>query len=256
MDSAAWLAWFRANRSRKTPEIPARIDDLPAWMRAPLVASLQRFQIGETGEGTVATQLAASSDPAIDETVVECVRLWIREEGRHARELADLLRALDAEPLRRDVSQWLFKTARRALGVRTKLATIFVAEVVGLVFYGLVRDRVPSRAIRDLAGALHDDERAHLDFLVALLRTMIATRASWARPMIAAQLAVTTAAALLGAVVTLSIDQRACLAVLGSGGVSFGASCMGATFDALRASHSGSAPFAASARTAGIPAAA
>jgi hypothetical protein len=227
MDSAAWLAYFRDNRHRPTPPLPARVDDLPDWMRAPIIASLQRFQIGETGEGTIARQIAESDDAAIDDTIVECVRLWIREEGRHARELNDMLAALDAKPLSRDVSQWLFKTARRALGVRTKLSTIFVAEVVGLVFYELVKDRVPSVAVSGLARALHEDESAHLDFLIALMKRMIDVRSGVARVAIGGQLVLTTASVLAGAIVTLALDQRASLSVLQSNGLSFAVACIG-----------------------------
>lgn len=244
MDSHSWLAHFRANRARPTPPLPERVTDLPAWMRGPIVASLQRFQIGETGEGTIARQIEESGDPAIDEAIVECVRLWIREEGRHARELGDLLAALDAAPLSRDVSQWLFKTARRALGVRTKLSVIFVAEVVGLVFYGLVRDRVPSIALASTAAALHDDESAHLDFLIALMRCMTARRAGIFRALVRTQLAATTTAALLGALVTFGIDQRATLAALGSGGFSFANACIGEIARRLR--HPRSPPAARS----------
>jgi hypothetical protein len=227
MDSASWLAYFRENQHRSTPPLPSRVDDLPDWTRAPIVASLQRFQIGETGEGTIARQIAEDRDPAIDDAIVECVRLWIREEGRHARELHDMLVALDAKPLSRDVSQWLFKTARRALGVRTKLSTIFVAEVVGLVFYGLVKDRVPSVAVAGLARALHDDESAHLDFLIALMKRMIDGRSGAVRVALGAQLFVTTGAVLAGALVTLALDQRATLAVLQSNGLSFAVACIG-----------------------------
>ncbi|MEZ4246804.1 MAG: hypothetical protein R3B99_00975 [Polyangiales bacterium] len=94
----------------------------------------------------------------------------MREEGRHARELLRVLRAMEVEPLRRTPAERLFRWTRRALGLRQKMLTIAVAEVVGVVFYGLVHERVPNADVAAVARAIAHDEAARLDFSSRALR--------------------------------------------------------------------------------------
>jgi hypothetical protein len=86
-----WVRWFEQNRLTHDRESFAFGDhcDLPATMRGPLIASLQRFQVGESGDGA---QLLAK---AVGE--YHCAAtFFVREEQRHAALLAQLLGYLDA----------------------------------------------------------------------------------------------------------------------------------------------------------------
>jgi hypothetical protein len=47
------------------------------------VLLLQRFQLGEAGEGRVAAEARRSLDPALDDALREATTLYVREEGRH-----------------------------------------------------------------------------------------------------------------------------------------------------------------------------
>jgi hypothetical protein len=207
-DSRGWLLYFRRNRERTSPPVPARIDDLPPSLREPLVRSLQRFQLGEAGPGTVAKQARESGDPALDDALVDCVALYVAEEGRHAREIAAVLRALGAGTLRRAWSEKLFERARRALGLRQKMLVIAVAEVVGVVFYGAVRDRIPSRPVATVAGVIAADESAHLDFQADYFGRVLRAASPRRRTLLGAALAADFAAGLAGAVATVAIDHR------------------------------------------------
>ncbi len=64
----------------------------------------------------------------------------------------------------RHPSAWLFERARRALGLRCKMAVISVAEVGGTAFYGLLAARVPSPVVAEVARVIEADEPLHLDF--------------------------------------------------------------------------------------------
>jgi hypothetical protein len=159
--SASWLAYFHGNASRPSPPLGS-FETLSPRVRAALVPSLQRFQLGETGEGRVALEAARSADPALDDAMKECISLYVREEGRHARELAAALRALGAPLAKHDVTEALFRRGRRLLGLRTKLLTMAVAEVVGGVYYDLLAAHVPPMA--ETARAIRRDEDRHLAF--------------------------------------------------------------------------------------------
>lgn len=214
LDSEAWLVWFRHNRARTSAEVPEPVV-LPRELHDALVHALQVFQLGEAGEGRVAKEAARSADPVLDAALVECVDLYIREEGRHARELLVVLRAMGVEPLRRTTAEKLFRWTRRAMGLRQKMLTIAVAEIVGVVFYGLVRDRIAHSALADTAARIAADEAAHLDFQAALFRAFLAHPPLPVPRMYAAAVAAVFALVLAAAIATVAIDQRAFLRAIG-----------------------------------------
>ncbi len=212
MDSPAWLRRFLLNASRPRPDIPA-ILGLPPHLHVALLHSLQRFQLGETGEGTIVHQAESSRDPVFDAATQGTIALWVREEGRHAAELADVLRALGSQPLRRHYSQSLFKKARRLFGLPNKLLAIAVAEIVGIVFYRMLRDEVPCEALSELAKTLVRDEEMHLEFLGDFFaRTRaLSTSPRWEK----VRIEIGVSLILAGAVTTLAIDQRAFFRAMG-----------------------------------------
>jgi hypothetical protein len=225
VDSSAWLAWFRHNRSRESASVPTSIAVHPELHDA-LVHALQVFHLGEAGEGRVAKETACSDDPVLDAALVECVELYVREEGRHARELLAVLRGLGADPLRRTPAEKLFRWTRRAIGLRQKMLTIVVAEIVGLVFYELLNERVPHAAIADTAARIAADENAHLDFQAALFRSILAHPSVPFPRAYAAAVAFVFAAVLTGAVATVAIDQRRLLRALGCSPVELARRCV------------------------------
>lgn len=221
MDSARWLAYFRANALRPVSAQPAPIT-LERELHEALVHSLQRFHLGENGEGRVAREAAEVGDPVLDEALVRCVDLYVKEEGRHARELVAALKALGAQPLRRALAEDLFRWGRRTLGLgrgsvaglRAKMLVIAAAEVVGVVYYRLLAERVPARAIQAMAQEIAEDEAAHLDFQAAYTRAYVAAESAPRRPWLAAAAGAFFGAALASAVVTVAIDQRRLLRAL------------------------------------------
>ncbi len=175
--SAEWLAYFRGNADRPPPPVDAsEAEAIAPALREALVRSLGRFYLGETGEGRIAHEAARSGDPALDALMCESIVLYVREEGRHARGLAGALAALGATLPERHYSEALFRRARRLMGLRTKMMTIAVAEIIGLAYYELLAEHVP--AVAGLALALARDEREHLAFQAEYFARVIEARAT------------------------------------------------------------------------------
>ena len=69
--------------------------DVEPNLRRPLVRSLQRFQVGESGEGKHLRKQAATTNDPIYEATID---LFLKEEQEHARLMAEILQRLN-EPL-------------------------------------------------------------------------------------------------------------------------------------------------------------
>ncbi|MFE9425094.1 ferritin-like domain-containing protein [Kitasatospora sp. NPDC006697] len=171
---AGWVAEFEGEKAGRaaTPEPEwGRGADLPAA----LCRSLQKFQVGEDGDGA---NLIAKADRAGDPGYSAAVRLFVDEERNHARLLAELLGAAGVPLLDGHWTDALFVRARRLLGLRTELMVLMVAELVAVEYYGKVRDGVADPLARDVAARILRDERRHIPFHVLRLRQSPAGRAA------------------------------------------------------------------------------
>lgn len=224
MDRHGWLAWFQLNRDRQQPEIPHRAL-LPEDLAVPLVRALQVFQRGETGEARVVGELARSSHPAVDATLIAAFDLHLKEEGRHARELKAALASLGAPIVPHSRAEKLFRASRRAFGPIEEMVVLAVAEVVGMAFYRTLAERLPQQDLAHAMGLIARDEAAHLDFLCdffteAALRTPLRERAASIARWSALFLPGVEAGAVL-----VAIQHRALLHRLGTDGFTFRRRC-------------------------------
>jgi hypothetical protein len=163
MNWIGWRRYFEHQQRRPLPPIAEPPGLTPSRRRA-LIWSLARFQLGETGEGRIARDIWRVRLSSIDDDYRVALGLFIREEGRHARVLAQVVRALGGDLLERSWSERVFRVARRALGTRTKLLALLAAEVIGIGFYSLFAAALPAGPMRGALEEIACDERAHLRF--------------------------------------------------------------------------------------------
>ncbi|SEP33851.1 ferritin-like domain-containing protein [Amycolatopsis saalfeldensis] len=157
-----WRGEFTAaaRRQRVRPE--------PEWGRGarldPVVArSVQRFQVGESGDGA---NLLAKAGGRYREAVV----LFVAEEQNHARLLARLLAAAGSPTIDAHWSDAVFVRLRRALGLRLELMVLLIAEVVALRYYRALRDGSGDPLTREVAARILADEERHVPFHCDRLR--------------------------------------------------------------------------------------
>ncbi|WP_428951668.1 ferritin-like domain-containing protein [Streptomyces sp. cg35] len=181
----------------------------PEWERgarlpAALVRSVQRFQVGEDGDGA---ELLAKAERAGDPEYTAAARLFVAEEQNHARLLAAVLTAAGANTLGAHWTDAAFVRLRRLLGLRLELLVLMVAEVVALRYYRALRDGSPDPLLAEVAGRILADEERHVPFHCRRLRE------GFARLPRPAKRAVTTAwrALLAGAAVVVAADHGGAL---------------------------------------------
>jgi len=215
MNSEAWLSYFSNNqRPDCVPKTPCSAA-LPTDVRLTLAQSIARFQLGEASGGRIAHEVETARDAGLDAPSRRAIQLYVLEEGRHARELFLLLRALGGQALSQHWSSDWFRRVRRCLGLRTKLLTMAAAEVVGIAYYSALRDRVPCATVRATLSMIAREEQRHLDFQADWFARAIARTPRLWRSAVAAGIALRFGLILGAAVLSVLIDHRRALQAVG-----------------------------------------
>ena len=135
--------------------------DISDAVRHPLVESIRRFQLGESGDGE---QLLRKAARAGDDEYLRAAELFVAEEQQHAALLLRLLGYLGGQPMRTHWSDAVFVRLRRLMGLRTELMVLTVAEVVALSYYGGLAHAGPDPVVRAVAARIVADEHPHVRF--------------------------------------------------------------------------------------------
>ncbi|SEH81020.1 Ferritin-like domain-containing protein [Mycolicibacterium rutilum] len=207
---APWVRRFEDNA-----QLHARADaaigfdercSLPDELRTPLIDSVRRFQLGESGDGE---QLLAKS---ADDPEYRCAaELFVAEEQQHAELLLRLLGYLGGQPMAQHWSDAVFVRLRRLMGLRTELMVLTVAEVVALSYYGGLASACPDPVVRAAAARILADERAHVRFHEQRLRGGFADSSAAARALACTLWWITA----IGATAVVAYDHGRLLAALG-----------------------------------------
>ena len=206
-----WAAWRQHFADRAHRPLPAVDGDLPLAEadRAALADSLAVFQLGESGEGRIAHQIDRAQLAGIDGDYRAALKLFVAEEGRHARILGQMVRAAGGRLLSQSWTEGLFRHGRRLMGVRLKLLVLLAAEVIAVVFYGAIARATAGSSLGAALVQIIEDEDHHLAFHLDFFRTQTRSLPRQAL-FLAAWWAVGAAACLV-----VAWDHRRCLKALG-----------------------------------------
>jgi hypothetical protein len=161
-----WLAYFEwngANRRQIPWEKGIRLEPL---LFKPLIRSLQRFQVGESGEGSHLRKQAATTGCAIYE---KCIDLFIKEEQEHARLMAEVLKAQGAPLLKHHWTDNCFVLLRRLFRLEHELLVLLVSEIIAKRYFRAVHDGTQDSVVRAMCQQIMHDEEGHVAFHVDYL---------------------------------------------------------------------------------------
>jgi hypothetical protein len=162
-----WLNYFEHNRVHRHPVPWEREIGIAPLLRQPLIQSLQRFQVGESGEGNHLRARAATTNDPVYQAAID---LFIKEEQEHARLMACVLRKLGAPLLKHHWSDACFIALRRLFGLHHELLVLLVPEMIAKRYFRALRDGTSNPTIRAVAGQILHDEEGHLAFHVDYLQ--------------------------------------------------------------------------------------
>jgi len=207
MIGTTWLGYFENNARPDCAPSSSLQAEVAEPLRAPLAVSLGRFQLGESAGGRIHEEMPTHPDRALDAPMRRAVQLYIEEEWRHARELALVIQALGGQLQNAHWTNGAFTACRRILGLRTKMMTLAIAEVIGIVYYRALAVGVGSPALAVSLRRIADEEGRHLDFQAAFFEHAISLRARWLRAPYRGLLQVLMFAILAAALAVLWLDH-------------------------------------------------
>ncbi len=162
-----WLDYFERNRNNRRSVPWERGIDIDPPVRAPLIRSLQRFQLGESGEGRkLRRHAAATGDPIY----VAAIAMFIQEEQEHARLMGEVLRLLGAPLLQSHWSDNCFIWLRRLFGLHQELMVLLLPEMIAKRYFRALHDGTRDPVLRAVTAQIAQDEDGHLAFHVEYLR--------------------------------------------------------------------------------------
>lgn len=176
-----WLDYFEKNRGTTASIRITNDTAITDELRIPLLKSLAKFQIGETGEGKHLRKFAKRMNSADYET---CIDLFIKEEQTHARILAEIIGSLDGTLLQSHWSDICFIALRRMLGLKTEIFILLIAEIIGKCFYLLCARKLESPMLSNAFALIVLDEIAHLEFHCEFLQWQLGQLSQSARLLI------------------------------------------------------------------------
>jgi len=163
--SKQWREYFTDN-SRESSllrcQTKVRLHD---YERRAVIKSLQAFQLGESSEGLHLYRCAEKyAKTTGDVQYLEAIKLFIREEQRHAQYLARFM-DMAVIPLARKVFiDHVFRMLRQLGGLECSIGVLITAEIIAKIFYRALHDAIQSDFLRAICDQVLRDERMHVHF--------------------------------------------------------------------------------------------
>jgi hypothetical protein len=162
-----WLNYFESNRANRPPVPWENGIHVESHLRAPLIRSLQKFQLGESGEGRKLKSHAQKTGDAIYATAID---LFIKEEQEHSRLMGEILHALNAPLIKRDWTDGCFVFMRQLFGLHQELMVLLLPEMIAKRYFRALHDGTNDPVLRAVFAQIAQDEDGHLAFHIEYLR--------------------------------------------------------------------------------------
>src|SRR5260221_98946 len=156
-----WLDYFRHNRDHRMHIPWEQGIQIEAHLREPLIRSLQRFKVGESGEGIHLRKRAATAGNCDYEATID---LFINEEQEHARLMGCVLKRLNAPLLSKHWSDSCFVALRHFFGLHGTLLVLLMPEMIAKCYFLALREGTSDPVLNLIFEQIFRDELGHLAF--------------------------------------------------------------------------------------------
>jgi hypothetical protein len=174
----SWYNYFVRNAATPNQILWELGINVEPHLRADLIRSLQRFQVGEQGDGK---HLIIGAQKTGDKEYADTIRLFIGEEQGHARLLALLITGMGGSLLKWHWSDACFVLIRRMLGLRVELLVLLSAEMIAKRYYRALYEGTTDPVLRAAFAKILNDEFGHVAFHCDYLRAAFGSLAPLTR---------------------------------------------------------------------------
>ena len=156
-----WKDWFQFNAGHFSHINWEQEDGLSPQEKSVVAQSLQQFQRGENSEGKHLFQFARQTG---DESYLEAIKLFIKEEQTHA---AGLGKYLDKNQIPKIKKHWVdgvFRFLRKLSGIENSIRVLLTAEIISKIYYGALHEATQSPILKLICSQILSDEVKHIHF--------------------------------------------------------------------------------------------
>jgi hypothetical protein len=166
-----WLNYFQHNRTHRAT-IPWDLGiKIEPHLREPLIRSLKKFQLGESGDGLHLKQhTAVKNDPIY----AGAIDLFIKEEQEHSRLMGEIVQHLNAPLLKSHWSDNCFILMRHFFALNQELMVLLLPEMIAKRYFKALHGGTKDEVLRAVFAQIAHDEEGHLAFHVEYLRRQFA----------------------------------------------------------------------------------
>ena len=167
MDFKDWKQYFLQNQDHFAGINLEEADQLTRDDKAAIAASLQQFQKGESSEGK---HLFAFAKQFPDPEYLNCIKLFIREEQRHASVLASFMHKHKIPLIKSHWVDGVFRWLRKLGGIQNTVRILLIAEIIAKVYYRALYNATDSVLLKKICLQVLSDEESHIGFQCDLLK--------------------------------------------------------------------------------------
>lgn len=163
--STQWREYFAGNLEGASLLTCQTRVTLSLHERQAIIKSIQAFQLGESSEGLHLYHRAVEyGQQTGDVQYVEAIKLFIREEQRHAQYLARFM-GLANIPLSPNIFiDGVFRTLRQLAGLECSVSVLITAEIIAKIYYRALHDATQSDFLKVICRQVLSDEKMHVRF--------------------------------------------------------------------------------------------
>ena len=175
MEFKIWREYFLHNQNHFADIDFDDHDCLSMEEQSIISSSLQQFQKGESSEGR---HLFAFAKHFEDPEYLESIRLFIREEQKHAAVLAAFMKKFQIPLIKGHWVDQVFRWLRKAGGIQNTVNILLIAEIIAKIYYRALHHATESDLLKKVCLQILKDEEMHIRFQCDLLK-IFHRRQSW-----------------------------------------------------------------------------
>ncbi len=161
MNFLLWHQYFLSNRHHFDHLDWTGAASLTTPEKNIIYTSIQQFQRGEHSEGKHFLKFAQSMK---DESYVDTVKIFIKEEQDHAAVLGHFMEIQGIDKLNRDWLDNSFRWLRKLAGLEGTVTVLLTAEIISMIYYTALQRSTGSALLQHICKQILADEEMHLQF--------------------------------------------------------------------------------------------